>query len=321
MNRGIELMTKYPVFGIATVLCITACGQAPAPEAAPKKIPPAATNAPAAPKSISVQEMLIIGHSGLKLHSLAMITQGKVEGGVDESFLPGFKVCADDSATPVRSGTARLLGQNFVQGKDTPHPEAVELLVKLAKDESSDVSYNAVYHGLTEIKNKSPEIVSLLIEVASENREHGLYDRIATSLEENRDQVIAVLDRQLAEGDNIAIFEIYEDLTGKAPANADKYLDMPSSRPRMFIFKAKAGDPNAAKSELEKALKTAGLTDQGVEISGTGENVLLMVKTYITKDYKIIEREFAANSDFELMQDMWLTPELEIQIDSMKKKM
>lgn len=314
-------MTKYPLFGLATALCLTACGQAPAPETAPKKMPPpASTNAPSAPKTISVQEMLVIGHSGLKLHSLAMITQGKVEGGVDESFLPGFKVCADDTATPVRSVTARLLGQNFVQGKDTPNPEALELLVKLAKDESSDVSYNAVYHGLTEIKNKSPEIVSLLIEVASENREHGLYDRVAKSLEGNRDQVISVLDKKLADGNNIAIYEIYEDLTGKPPANAEKYLDMPSSRPRVFIFKAKDGDQNAAKSELEKALKTAGLTNPGVEISGSGENYVLMVKTYITKDYKLIEKEFSDNPSFDLMQDMWLSPELEIQIDSMKKK-
>lgn len=321
MNEGIEFMTKYPILALATAVCLTACGQAPAPKAETKDAPEKPARTPEAKSAISVQEMLVIGHSGLKLHSLAMITQGKVESGVDESFLPGFTVCADDSATPVRSVTARLLGQNFVQGKETPNPEAVALLVKLAKDDSSDVSYNAVYHGLAEIQNKSPEIVELLIEVATKNREQGLYDRIAESLEANREQVIAVLDKKLTSGNEIAIYEIYEDLTGKAPADADKYLDMPSSRPRMFIFKSNEADQNASKANLEKALKSAGLSDPNVEISGTGENYVLLVKTYITKEYKIIEKEFAENPAFNLMQDMWLTPELEIQIDSMKKKM
>lgn len=310
-------MNKYPIIALATLMTLTACGQAPAPKA--ETAPP--TNAPAGPKSISVQEMLVQGHSGMKLHSLAMITQGKIKDGVDESFLPGFAVCSEDPATPVRSVTARLLGKYFVQGKETPNPEAVALLVKLAKDESSDVSYSAVYHGLTEIQNKSTAIIELLIDVATTHREQSLYERIITSLESHRDQVTAIMDKKITDGDNIAIFEIYEDMTGKAPANADKYLDMPSSRPRMFIFKAENSDQEAAKAELIKALNAAGLTEPDVEISGTNENYVLLVKTYITKDYKIIEKEFKENTTFNLMQDMWLTPELEIQIDSMKRKM
>lgn len=314
-------MTKHPLFCLATAICLTACGQAPSPEAPAPSAPPPAKDAPAAPKTISVQQMLVQGHSGLKLHSLAMITQGKVQGGVDESFLPGFAVCADDTATPVRSVTARLLGQHFVQGKENPNPEAVALLVKLAQDKSSDVSYSAVYHGLAEIQNKSPEIIELLIDVASNNREHGLYERIATSLEPNRDQVIKLMDAKLADGNDIAIYEIYEDMTGKPPADADKYLDLPSSRPRMFIFKPTNSDQEAAKAELKKALKAAGISEPNVEISGSGENYVLLVKTYITKDYKVIEKNFSENAAFSLMQDMWLSPELEIQIDSMKKKM
>lgn len=312
-------MTKYPIFGLATALCLTACGQAPSP-ASPTDHTPKKAAAPAPRNTISVQEMLITGHSGLKLHSLAMITQGKVEGGVDESFLPGFTVCSEDPATPVRSVTARLLGQYFVQGQENPNPEAIKLLVNLAKDSSSDVSYSAVYHGLAEIQHKSPEIIELLIETATQNREHGLYEKIAASLEGSRDQVTEILDRKLAAGGDIALYEIYEDLTGKAPSSADRYLDMPSSRPRMFIFKSAESDQNAAKAELKKALKAAGLENPDVEISGTGENYVLMVKTYITKDYKLIEKEFSDHTVFNLMQDMWLTPELEIQIDSMKEK-
>lgn len=102
-------MTKPFIIAAATLLTVTAFAETAIP-----------TNAPTAAKTISIQEMLVIGQSGMKLHSLAMITQSKVKGGVDESFLPGFTVCAEDPAIPVRSVTARLLGKHLVAGKDEP---------------------------------------------------------------------------------------------------------------------------------------------------------------------------------------------------------
>jgi hypothetical protein len=310
-------MNRYPVFAAAAILCSTACAESPAPTPAS----PIPTNAPAPQKSISIQEMLVIGHSGMKLHSLAMITQGKVQDGVDESFLPGFKTCSEDSAIPVRSIAARLLGQYFVEGQENPNPEAVALLIKLAGDESSDVRYNAVYHGLSRIQNKSPEIVEQLIKVAAGNREQGLYERIVQSLKENQAEAIRVMDALLAEDGHVAIYEIYEDLAGKPPVNADHYLDLPSSRPRLFIFKGEGADAEAFRLELEKTLKAVGLQDPGLQVSGSGENYVILLKTYLTKDYKTVEKEFSDHEEFKITQDMWLTPELEIQIEAMRKAM
>jgi len=278
------------------------------------------TNAPAAPKTISIQEMLVVGNSGMRLHSLAMITQGKVKGGVDESFLPGFKTCSEDPATPVRSVAARIMGQNLVAGLEEPNPEAVELLMKLAQDESADVRYSAVYHGLSQIKNKTDDVIILLIDVAASNREQGLYERIIQSLENNREQVAQILDRKLKEGDSIATYEIYEDLAGKKPANTEKYLEMPSSRPKMFIFKGGSEDAEAFKAELEAELGPLGLENPELFISGVGENYVLLLKTYLTKDRIAVEKTFADHGKFKITQEMWLTPELEIQIDAMRQK-
>lgn len=303
-------MNKPTIFTITALLSSVAWAQT--------NVLPAATNAPPAPKTISIQEMLIMGSSGLKLHSLAMITQGKVKDGVDESFLPGFKVCSEDSAIPVRSVTARLLGQHFVEGKENPNPEAVALLIKLARDESADVRYSAVYHGLTQVQNKSPEIVELLIDVAATNREQRLYDRIALSLENNREETAQILDGKLKTGDSVAIYEIYEALAGKKPADADKYLDMPSSRPKMFVFKGGGENAEAFKDELEAELSSIGLKNTELLISGVGENYVLLLKTYITKDHIAVEKTFANHETFTIMQAIWLTPELEIQIDSMR---
>ena len=299
----------------------------PAPAAAanaradlPEFIPPVATtNAPAGSSSTSVQEMLVTGPPHMKFHSLAMISQGNIKGVVDESYLPGFTVCSDDSSSAIRGITAQLLGRHFIQGKETPNPEAVDLLIKLSGDESSDVRFNAVYHGLSQIQNKSDENLNLLINLATTQREQSLYDRIAESLENDRERVTAILDKKLRDGDDIAIYEIYEDLTGKNPANADKYLAMPSSRPRLFIFTGEASDPEVVKTELEKILKAEGIENPDVTLSGMGENYVLFLKTYITGDYLTIERVFSDHPEFKITQEMWLTPEMEIHIETMQK--
>jgi hypothetical protein len=249
-----------------------------------------------------------------------MITQGKIPGEVDESYLPGFKVCSEDSVLPVRSVTARLLGEYFVQGRENPNPEAIELLMKLSRDESSDVRYNAVYHGLSQVVNKSDEILERLVDIATTDRQQSLYNRIAESLQNDREKVAAILDQQLKDGNDISVYEIYEDLTGQKPLHIDKYLDMPSSRPRLFIFSCEGSDPEADKAELVKTLKSEGIEHPDVQISGAGENYVLLLKTYVTRDYLSVENVSVNHPQFKMTQDMWLTPELEIQIEAMQKK-
>lgn len=324
-------MNKRSIFTTVAVLAAVAYCESPTPNpvdtsaptnapAISTNIPPAAANAPAGPKTISLQEMLVIGPSPLKLHALAMITQGKAPGGVDESFLPGFKVCSDDSAIPVRSVAARLLGQHFIEGKETPNPEALALLVKLAKDASSDVSYSAVYYGLSQIQNKSDKNIEQLIEVIAINRGQSLYERIVQSLENNKEQVARILDEKLETGDNIAIYEIYEDLTGKKPVGVEKYLDMPSSRPKMYVFNGEGGDAEACKADLQAELVSIGLQNPDVFIWGSGEDYALLLKTYITKNQMAVEKTFADHERFKITQQMWLTPELEIQFEEWTRK-
>lgn len=277
-------------------------------------------NAPARVKSsITVQEMLISGPPQLKMHSLAMLTQGSVHGTVDESYLPGLKACSQDASAPIRSISARLLGKYFIEGKEEPNAEAIALLNALARDESADVRYTAVYYGLSQMKNQTPENAELLIDIAAENRKETLQDRIIVSLANYRPQVIEILNEKLKEDGAIAYFEIYEDFTGMEPENADKYLDMPSSRIRMFIFSASGDQPDSARAELIKALKAVGIENPAVQISGTGSNYALTVKTYITKDGLAVEKNFSDDGEFQITQQMWLSPELEIQFEAMQK--
>ena len=160
----------------------------------------------------------------------------------------------------------------------------------------------------------------LLIAVAASNREQCLYERISQSLENNREQVTRILDKKLKDENSIATYEIYEDMTGRIPVDTDKYLEMPSSRPKMFIFKGGSDDAEVFQSKLESELNSLGLESPELFISGVGENYVLLLKTYLTKDRLTIENAFSDHDQFTVTQDMWLTPALEIQIEAMRQK-
>lgn len=328
-------MNKRTAFAFASILATTACSKSSEPPTAvpPQPTAPPAVTAPKAPippsmvptntkpqdGTISIQRMLVTGPPQLKLHSLAMLTQGNFKGEIDESFLPGFKACAEDRSAPIRSVAARIMGEKLVAGREVPNAEAVAILSKLAGDESSDVRFKAVYYGLSQLKQKSDKVISLLIDVATKDREESLYKQIVDSLASDRARVATILDRRLADGDSVAVYEVYEDLAGKKPADHEKYLNMPSSRPRMFIFQGRGEDAEAYKAELASALKAAGIERPELVVSGQGANYVVLLQTYLTKDRLAVEEQFMNHETHTVSQDMWLTPELEIQLQRMSE--
>ncbi|QBG47632.1 HEAT repeat domain-containing protein [Verrucomicrobia bacterium S94] len=294
---------KNPLFFLTvltTALCISGTAQ------------PAVTNSPT-----SIQEMLISGTPQYKMHFLAMISQGKVK--VNESYIPGLETCATHPSIPLRSLSAKLLGQYFIREKDAPNEEALAILLKLAHDPEADVRFNAIFYGLTQVKYKTPELAEQLIDIAAKERNPALQDRIIVSLANYQPQVEEILNKKLNGEHAIAYYEIYEDFTGKEPPHEEKFLNMPSSRPRLLVIKANESNPEVSKPALIQLLKQGGLKNPTVETSGTGESYVLMLTTYITRDYKNVREVLSANDDFSITQDLWLTPELEIQIEAMRK--
>ncbi|MDF7805826.1 HEAT repeat domain-containing protein [Pontiellaceae bacterium B12219] len=310
-------MKHIPILFVAALTTGSVYG-AP-PNSAPVKSP-IPTNAVADTKSsISVQKMLQTGPTQLKMHSLIMIRQGNIAGKVDDTYLPGLLICSQDSDALLRSTSARILGEHFIANHDTPNPEALEALVKLTNDPSDDVRFNATYYGLTQVKDITPELAEQLIDIAATERKPELQDRIIVALANYQPQVVEILDRKLAGDNSVAYFEIYEEFTGQEPKNADKYLDMPSSRPHLLIIKPTDKNAEAAQTALTIALTKAGLKSPNSTISGSENNPVLILTTYITRDYQTARQLLSDTEEFSIMQDMWLTPELELQIKAMQQ--
>lgn len=279
---------------------------------------PPATNIPAK-GPISIQEMLVMGPTQLKMHSLMMLKQQNVPGEIDKSYLPGLTVTATHDDPLLRSLSAQILGQYFIQDIEAPDEKTRELVQQLSRDGSSDVRFNAIYYGLTQVLHKTPELAEQLIDIAAKERNPALQDRIIVSLANYRTQVKDILNEKLKGDDAIVYYEIYEEFTGKEPPNAEKFLDMPSSRPHLIIVKPVGKDAKSAQSALMGVLKKTGIKSPSVEISGTDDHAVLLVTTYITRNYKIAKDFLKGNDEYSITQDMWLTPELEIQLEAMRK--
>jgi hypothetical protein len=277
-------------------------------------------NTPADPDPISPKEMLLTGPTPMKLHALSRIVQISKKEGLDESYLPGLKVSAEEKDDLMRHLTAKLLGENFVEGKETPNPEAVALLTKLAKDDAQLVRYSASYYGLTLMEVKTPEIIELLIDVAAADRDTILNERIAKSLENYRDEAKKILDQKLKSDNPLSYFEIYELLSGKKPDPTRRILEIPSTKPIMFVFFSKGEQPAKFRADVEKELKNLGLENPEMYDRGAGDDYVVMLKTYVTRDRVTVEDAFANHGMFAPPQVWWLTAELEIQFEEWRNK-
>jgi C-terminal processing protease CtpA/Prc/HEAT repeat protein len=84
--------------------------------------------------------------------------------------------CAADPEWRLRAATAMTVGNRFIWGsaqQQPPDSRAVVLCVKLAGDEHPKVRYNAVYFGLSTVRQKSDEVIAALVKATMAAPAHG----------------------------------------------------------------------------------------------------------------------------------------------------
>ena len=129
------------------------------------------------------REQLLKGDSKTREQILRLFWSQGLGELMDDSFLEAFQTAAEDSNPGVRRYVAKIAGNRWVWSGDG-NLEAIELMLKLSADEDRDVRYNAVYHGLSTIRNKSEVVIRRLIELALADHENNLYGRIVWGLRE-----------------------------------------------------------------------------------------------------------------------------------------
>ena len=288
--------------GALLAVALTSTAQLPAPSNPNENI-------------VSVKEMLISGPPQLKMHSLAMITQKRIPGTIDASYLDAFAACSTNSMAPIRSITARILGEYFIQDQTNPETRALEMLLTLAQDANADVRFSAVALGLCKLQSMTPEVLKTLITIATTDRRAPLLEAIQNTIADLPESK-QYLENKLQSQADIAYYELYRELMDDEPIHAAAYLDVPSSRPRLFVFSIGNAESQTAALELQRQLKEIGIEHNLIQSNDPQTTSMLMLKTFITKEYIEVEKHFTNHDQFPITQALWVTPEIEVQLQT-----
>ncbi|MEZ6033159.1 MAG: protein kinase [Planctomycetaceae bacterium] len=162
--------------------------------------------------------VLTSGSSEERLKALQTILAQRIALIMDDSFVAAFAKCAEDKDRQVRVQTTIIAGANWVWEAQEQNPEAIQLMLKLSKDDVRDVRYNAVYYGLSTVRNKSDDVIRRLLEMAFEDREWNLFNRIEWGLRDDRERVATMLTEYINEENaaySSAAREVFKQLTGR----------------------------------------------------------------------------------------------------------
>ena len=103
---------------------------------------------------------------------------------LNDSFLPVLQTVSVDPDRRVRNEVASLAGYRWlwVTPAQPQDPSVIELMLQLSADSDRQVRYNAVYYGLSAVRDKSEPVVRRLIQLATTDPDTDLFGRIAWSL-------------------------------------------------------------------------------------------------------------------------------------------
>ncbi len=110
----------------------------------------------------SIKDVLLNGPAQMKLHALAMITQGKINDELDESYLDAFEKCIQEDSIPVKLTIAKILSKHYVDDSNNISQKTVALLITLSKDENNLIAETAITEGLMKLDKKNKKINQII---------------------------------------------------------------------------------------------------------------------------------------------------------------
>jgi C-terminal processing protease CtpA/Prc len=148
---------------------------------------------------------------------------------LDDSFLDALWACAGDPDPEVRRETAKVVGARWSGNDGVLRSDAMNLMMRLAGDEDRDVRYRAVYSGLALVRNMDETLVRRLVDLALEERDPKIKNRIFWCLRDHKEEAARVLealmDRQDEDGEQArAAFECYPKIVHRDPPDSYRLL-------------------------------------------------------------------------------------------------
>ena len=137
------------------------------------------------------------GTSEERLQLLKKLVAEQIFRIMDDSFLPAFGKCAEDPDSQVRNQVVIVAGGHWVWWQEKQHPDAIQLMLKMSHDQDDQVRYNAVYYGLSTVRNKKDDVISRLLEMAFDAPLSDLPGRITWGLSADKLRTKALLTNMI----------------------------------------------------------------------------------------------------------------------------
>jgi len=169
------------------------------------------------------RETLLTGGSGARYEVLSTIQRNRLAEILEDSFVPALRAAGGDSDPKVRNEVARIAGHRWVWSARQQDPNVIELMLKLSSDSNREVRYNAVYYGLSVVRDKSESVIQRLVSLALADQEQNFYRRIVWGLKgpmrADRQLVERVLTRELedagTDAKRAAVHRLFKDVLGE----------------------------------------------------------------------------------------------------------
>ncbi len=177
-----------------------------------------------------LKQTLAHGTSVERLEAMEFAAKEAVTLIMDESFVEAYAQCAQDPDARVRNQVARQAGQRWIWTAKEQSVEAIDLMLRLSRDAERRVRSDAVYFGLSTVREKSDTVVRRLLDMAMADREPNLYGRIAWGLRGDKPAVIRLLTAYLNDADPKLAADaraIYRDMTQETPPPPGQRAEAP----------------------------------------------------------------------------------------------
>lgn len=165
-----------------------------------------------------VQEALLQGDSADRRAALDRIQEERLVLIMDETYLAAFEACATDADASVRRDVVRTVGGHWVWQGMEQHPDAIALMLKMSADEDHQVQYDAVYYGLSTVREAQPEVTRRLLDMLMFETVMDMESRILWGLTRKEEQAGAMLLEDLQSGDAervAAAYAVYPKVVGE----------------------------------------------------------------------------------------------------------
>lgn len=158
-----------------------------------------------------IRQTLLTGDSKARREAFDLIERNRINLIMDETFIPAFAASATDPDSDVRRSATIITGSTWIWHSGKQSPAAIDLMMRLSRDNDRDVRYNALYYGLSTIRARSDAVIERMLELLFlDGMDHGsVRGRITWGLRDQKPATARVLSKWINGSDPIRALFAY----------------------------------------------------------------------------------------------------------------